>query len=255
MEKVKEMVERFVIKNGTVDDCNFLSYSIRDAERAHLKQGIWDIFIGQTHQLQQTEEGKEEKEGEGGEGEEEQEDITIKLLYKCCLIDNCVYFYKRFSIVWDKELNKQVASACGYIYPDCSLSNLIPRMTNILCADFSWSSEEIDNALNRLNFLENALPPNVNWDDGQKTWIIEGVYTDPEYRRQGLGHMVVTAARDAGLQYPECSRCWITCSVGNQAAFRLYQQVGFNLIGDGETAPCEGEVRFHILEYKYPSRV
>jgi GNAT superfamily N-acetyltransferase len=223
VQLVVGMGERFEIRSGTVEDCQFLGVAIRDAERAHSNRGLWDILI-------------------------ENNEIISEVLSKSCLAPGSVYFYPRFLIVWDLENNKPVSSACRYCSPELGIGQTIPIILEILKRDYQWTDEEITKALDRLSILDGSFPTNVNWDDGN-TWMIEAVYTNPEYRRQGLGKLIVQAAiSEDEAKNHHCHRCWITCSLGNEAAYHLYQSVGFQLIGDAATIQSNSELKFHVLE-------
>jgi GNAT superfamily N-acetyltransferase len=221
-------MERFEIRSGTVTDCEFLGVAIRDAERAHTNRGLWDILI-------------------------ENNEIISAVLGKSCLYAGSVYFYPRFLIVWDLENNKPVASACGYCHPEFGIGQTIPIILNILKKDYHWTDEDATRALGRLSVLDGSFPTNVDWDNGN-TWMVEAVYTDPEYRRQGLGRLIVQAARsEEEARNHNCHRCWITCSLGNEAALQLYQSIGFQLVGDATTLSSNSELKFHVLEYAFGS--
>jgi GNAT superfamily N-acetyltransferase len=216
----------FELRRGAAADCEFLGLAIRDAERAHTSRGLWDILIAD-------------------------EELIPQVLAKCCLLEDSIYYYDRFSIVWDLEKNKPIASACGYCYPNLGVGKTLKLIMKILKDEWSWTEEQVDAAFERLSALDGSFPTNIDWDNGS-TWMIEAVFTDREYRRQGLGKMVVSAARsDPRSKDLNCQRCWITCSVGNDAAFNLYQSLGFSLIGDGSTIQSSAELKFHVLESFY----
>jgi ribosomal protein S18 acetylase RimI-like enzyme len=212
------------VRRGTETDCNFLASAIRDAERAHTTRGLWDILI-------------------------DDPELVLPVLARCCQLQDSIYFYERFYLVWDLTNNKPVASACGYCYPELGVGKTLDLIMKLLKDEWSWTDEQAEAALKRLSNLENSFPTNIDWENGP-TWMIEAVYTDSEYRRQGLGRLVVSAARSASqMKENNCQRCWITCSVGNDAAFRLYESLGFVLIGDGRTIQSDAELKFHVLEY------
>lgn len=215
------------IRQGTAQDSVFLGQAIRDAERAHSSGGLWDLLIPDPA-------------------------LVAQVLSDVTFYPESVYFYERFWIVWDIEKNIPIASACGYAYPECCMSKTIPIMTKILHDKYQWNDEDVEKALVRLSILDGSFPSNVDWDLHGPTWMVEAVYTDPNYRRRGLGKLIVTTARSKGSLLPhQCQRCWITCSLGNDAAYYLYLSIGYHLIGDANTVEGDGEFKFHVLEYLY----
>ncbi len=234
--------DRFEISPATLDDIPFLGQAIRDAERANEKNGLWDLIM---------EESIKETEIEREIERERMSTLLQEILALSCHQPDSVYYYKRFLIIREKETKKPIATACGYHYPDYSISHTISIVLRILQENYSWNNQEIDKAYERLGVLEHSLPSSVDWESGSKKWIIEAVFTDSSYRGNGLGKAIVSALCHACPNTLECPRCWITCSVGNEVAFHVYQRVGFQLIGDGNSSDCVGDLRYHILEYLY----
>ena len=83
--------------------------------------------------------------------------------------------------------------------------------------------------------------------------MVEAVYTAPPSRGRGYGEKVLRAAVERGREYGQ-DKCWITCAVGNTPAHRLYERIGFGLIGAGNSKLCLekiGTPGFEVLEIKY----
>jgi RimJ/RimL family protein N-acetyltransferase len=65
--------------------------------------------------------------------------------------------------------------------------------------------------------------------------------------------MVLRAALEAGRRSGE-NNCWITCAVGNCSAHRLYERIGFTLLGAGSNEECIAKFftpGFEVLNFVY----
>jgi ribosomal protein S18 acetylase RimI-like enzyme len=214
-------------------DCAFLGAAIVGAERSHTGIGLWDVYINES--------GVDSN-------------LAADGLSHICLNElNSLYHYSRFRVVRDKvNGDKPVACACGYVMPELSLFDTVQYLGRYMIQIGKWKQDDLPKARSRLDFLHESFAEDIDWM--KRKWMIEGVFTDSEYRGKGFGELVLRSAIHDGRD-KDCDSCWITCAIGNTAALRLYLRVGFQLIGtEKDNSNCEEAIRtpgFHVLELKY----
>mmetsp|Transcript_9098 Transcript_9098/g.13695 ORF Transcript_9098/g.13695 Transcript_9098/m.13695 type:complete len:223 (-) Transcript_9098:304-972(-) len=200
------------VRNATVQDCDFIGLAIRDAERAHTGHGIWDVYVNGC----------------------QVDNIAAKALAHVAKYgEKSIYHYTRFFVVENEE-GQPVASACGYPYPVCSFLETMAAMGEAMRHLADWTDSDVLLAKERLEFMADSFPQDLDWGS---RWMVEGVYTSPSYRGRGLGELALRAAVEAGRE-KDLNSCWITCAVGNDGACRLYERVGFKVIGEGNSEQC-----------------
>ncbi len=75
------------------------------------------------------------------------------------------------------------------------------------------------------------------------------MYTSPAHRGKGLAASVIKAVLEEGKK-TECKKVLITCAVGNDAAKRLYEKLGFKVVGQGSSEKAQevlGSSGFNLL--------
>lgn len=217
------------VERAKESDCDFLGFAVLQAERAHTGRGVWDEYFGSC-------------------------DSAVKYLSLACRssdIEGNIYHYSRFFVVRDSVTGKPLASACGYSSSECGFISTATIVGKGLVNDSIWTEDEAEAATNRLLFTGDCFPPNLSWDGCR--WMIEGVYTDSQFRGKGYGELVLRAAIEAGRENGQ-NNCWITCAVGNSSAHRLYDRIGFTLLGAGYNEECIAKLStpgFEVLNFAY----
>lgn len=225
----------YVLSRATIEDVPFLAVCIRDAERAHTGRGIWDTLIPPTCPPDF--------------------DIKNTLALVCSTYERSHFHVSRFMCIRERESGRPVAAACGFVYPQNSLSMTLEGLSDALFKEGIYKDkEEADLYLNNLNsFLEGSFPDDIDYDN---SWLIEAVYTSPEVRGKKLASKLVNALYEDGKTTsfgapPHVVRkCLISCAVGNTAAYRCYAGLGFVDLGKAETQACMdaiGSPGFHIF--------
>ena len=70
---------------------------------------------------------------------------------------------------------------------------------------------------------------------------IYSVYVMPEFRRHGIGNMLMQAVMDQALTNPEIVKVKLTVNNSQFAAIRLYERFGFQMVGIMKKEACEGD--------------
>lgn len=195
------------IEKAALKDSAFLGLAVRNAERAHTGKGLWDVFAGDSC------------------------DIAPILEHAIVNDVNSQFHISRFWVVRDSTTGDCTACACGFIYPDCSIENSKPGISTAMSALCSCSESDISAAWDRLKFLDDCFPD----FEYSGSWMIEAVFTAPDQRRKGLAVQVIKAVLNEGRIRSGCRKAIITCAIGNDAALRVYERLGFAVVGKGES--------------------
>jgi RimJ/RimL family protein N-acetyltransferase len=206
----------------------FLGVSIRDSERAHTGKGLWDIGL----------EAFSEKE-------------KVDILGETCLNAFEAHFHvSRMSVAVDGTTSKPVAALCGFYYPEYKLGKTFDCISTTIYEKYPSrfsSFEDARKIWDAVNlFLDDSFPEDVDYGN---SWMIEAVYTSPEYRGQGLASKLMTEVLKKGktLGY---HKSLITCAVGNEKARKIYEKCGYKLVGTGNSEECMkaiGSTGFYVL--------
>eukprot|EP01039_Chlorochromonas_danica_P002600 gene2600-2843_t len=204
-----------VLGKALLSDSIFLATAVRDAERAHTGVGLWDVL------------------GDAGSGSGSGSTVDMSLVLEhVCVNDEASHFhFSRFHVVRCALSNDIAAVACGYVYPICSMSNSKPGINLALKSIYNWSEEEVSQAWHRLQFLDDCFP-DFDYDD---SWMLEAVYTAPSHRGKGFAAEVLRSLLAEGKASSGCKKALITCAIGNDRAKRLYERVGFTVVGQGSS--------------------
>jgi len=222
-------MEQYIVERAKISDSLFLGQACRDAERAHTGTGIWDVLGGSNNV------------------------DMVAALEHVVLHDTASHVHiSRFFVVRDTSTGLPVASACGFLYPNCSISNSKPGLNNALKLQNGWSDEDVESAWVRLKFLDECFPDfEYNY-----SWMVEAVYTSPEHRGKGLALKVINAVLEEGRKLSaadkaaSCNKSLITCALGNEAAKKVYEKLGYQVVGQGSCGECQaalGSAGFYLL--------
>ena len=211
------------IEKAQLKDSHLLGIAIRDAERGHTGKGIWDVLISS-----------------------DQMDIALILEHACINDANSFFHISRFLVAREKSTGELLATACGFIYPNCSIEKNKFGISKAISTLYGLNEEEIDLAWKRLNFLDECFP-DVDYNN---SWMVEAVYTMPSHRGKGLAAKVIEAVLEEGRTHTDCKKALITCAIGNNAALHLYLRLGFEIVGQGESRKAVEELGhpgFYVL--------
>ena len=128
----------------------------------------------------------------------------------------CMLHYSHHCIA---DIDGRVAACVGAVdAPGAGLLSFIAALK-----ETGWTDEEITRMRSGVNSYSRVEPPVP-----KRAIALENVAALPEYRRRGLVSMLVErtleAARDGGYE-----RVHLACHMGNDAAFDLYEKLGFKV--------------------------
>jgi len=233
---------KFIVRPARPDDAEFVSIGIREAQRCNVGVGIYDVLIGQS---------LESIEGT----DREREDDASHYLKHCYLHDTKSHVHmSNFLVAVDSSNNQVVACCCNSPYPEFKLSASIPGFEAALVSELNYTEEKAASAFDNWSFLGSAFP-DVDFDN---TWVLEAVYVSPAYRGRGLAQLIVQANMDAQPSRKFLTadpaapdrRFLIICAVGNDGAKRVYEKLGFKVVGAGSSDECMQAIHcsgFYVL--------
>jgi len=222
------------------------------AERAHVGYGIWDVVFGDEVAGGAAARPSEVAEARRKAAAAAEPDALACLEETIAEDEASPFHYSRFVVVRDvhKSDTPAVAAACGFLYPGTQLKTAVAGLADALERRRRGGGKRLRDGFSRLSFLGEAFPDNPAVDKlfGNEAWMIEAVFVAKDYRRRGLGELVTTGAAARG-NATGVSVCGINVAVGN-GALRVYERMGFDLIGTGDSDACEGRIGvrgFHVL--------
>jgi GNAT superfamily N-acetyltransferase len=199
----------------------FLGIAIRDAERSHTGKSLWDLALKSFSEAERA-----------------------NVLAETCLNDPKSHFHvSRMFVARDTATNKPVASVCGHFFPEFRLGKTLDCISQVILEKFPTkfnSIEEVKLLWEAASFLKKSFPAEVDFCD---SWMIDVVYTLPEYRGQGLASRLLGEVIQKG-KLLEHKWSMITCAVGNDKALNVYKKCGFRLLGTGDSVDCMSSVGF-----------
>lgn len=211
----------FLIESANLGDADFLGKCICYAERAHTGTGLWDVLYP--------------------------ENVLPVLTYACVNDSNSHFHISKCLVARHIATGQPVAAASGFCYPECSVEKTKPGICQALLALRKTTSiEEGMELCERLNFLDESFPADVDYDH---SWMIDSVYTEPDYRGRGLSLALIQQLVQKGAAEGRRKQL-ISCANGNDPAKSLYIKAGFHEIGHAESSLCQsllGTSGFTIL--------
>jgi ribosomal protein S18 acetylase RimI-like enzyme len=194
------MNETCAIVEARAEHVPFIAWVVLTAFRSHLERGLWDFFID--------------------------DDEAACLRYLETLATTETPHWAHYSGFLVAEVDgKPAAALCGYFDEERGMHAL---QKGALEADMRLERTAEDS---RAGFQGIAPILHVMPDHDPGTWIIENVATDPVHRRRGLVDElladILQHGRDRGA-----TRADIGVMIGNDAAQRANEKVGFRVTGE-----------------------
>lgn len=258
------------LARAEADDAPFLARACLRAERAHVGYGIWDLVFGDRVRGGGAGRPATEVAERRRKAADAAESTALAVLEDAIRSDEASPFhFSRFIVARDTTVEgaPAVAAACGFHYPHQQLTTALPGLQAAAArrarsrggsggaggpkGGGGWDEAAFKERTARLRAVAAGFPANdaVERLYGGQAWMVEAVYVAPTHRRRGLGERVTLAAAAAG-NGTGLRTCGINVATGNDGARRVYERMGFRLIGTGDSDDCEeaiGVRGFHIL--------
>lgn len=194
------------IRPATEADAPFIAWVQQEAARSHLPYGFWDLaFIGPDE-------------------------------WRLPLIERLVRAQARSFCHWSNFLIAEVggepaAALSGYENPSSSAGTLLFEAMQEAFVAVGWGELQA-NALNeRIVPFLTCIP-----EAAEEDWVIEWVATKPAHRGKGLVKALLHAILERGAERGHaCTQIGVL--IGNVAAQRAYESVGFRVV-DEKTSPA-----------------
>ncbi len=183
----------FQIRRADAEDSAFLAEVIQMASRSHLARGFWDLVVP--------------------------EEDLLDFLELLTLIDAKSYCNFSNFLIGESE-GKPVSALSAYDPGDAGMMSP-GQLIAAAWEEFGWPDDELADVYERLEPFRSGMP-----EPRPGLWTIEWVATVQPMRRQGnvtaLMENILGEGRSKGY-----SRAQITTFIGNDAASRGYQRIGF----------------------------
>jgi translation initiation factor 4G len=189
----------FRIRGATLADTAFLAWVQQEASRSHLPFGFWDLAIP----------GPDE--------------YRLRIVERICRAEARSFsHWSRFLVA---EVNGEPAAALS-AYDDAKAATgelFFAALIEALTAE-GWNEA-------RLGAMQQRLVPFLTCAPEQpdETWVVEWVATLPAHRGKGLTRALLGAILEAGRQRGYTA-FQIGVLIGNTAAQRAYEGVGFSVV-------------------------
>jgi ribosomal protein S18 acetylase RimI-like enzyme len=185
------------LRRGQRSDAGFLAWVMLAASRGHVQRGVWDLIVG----------------GNDQECLDYLERLSLADPHSLCSCENFVI----------AEVDGHPAAAlCGFAFADGGWGTVAQAMTNVQ-RDLGWTEADLAASGQRSAPVYKNFGPNTGAD-----WCVELVATRPEYRRRGLVDLLMREAIQQGVDRG-CKLAQITILIGNDAAQKAYEKVGFRV--------------------------
>jgi translation initiation factor 4G len=202
---------RLSIVEATPAHAPFIAWVTLTAFRSHLERGFWDFML---------------------DGDE-----AYKLRYLEALATTEQLHWVHYSTFIVAEVDGRPASAlCGYFEEELGGPTL--RLAGMEANTKTGRTEEEGAAgFERAKSIMNVLP-----EHPRGAWIVENVATLPEYRRRGLVDRLMAEIMERGRGHG-ASVSDISVFIGNDAAQRAYEKVGYEAVAEKRDADFEAAYR------------
>lgn len=217
----------FIIKPAsTARHIDFLGNAMLMSERAHLSFGVWDAVLKNIPESEKA-----------------------KVLAEVSSSVPSTHIHVSRCFVAESEATGEIAgSLCVFPYPECSMTKTCKAVYKLLESKYGHTADQIQEIDASLDFLDEAFP-DIEYDS---SYMLEGVFTSASFRGQGVAGLLIDHARETfcATDRNQFKKILISCSIGNDSAFRAYQKAGFALVGSGQSNQCQqvlGSAGFHML--------
>ncbi len=183
------------IRNAEPSDSKFLTWVLLEATHSHLgnSAGLWNLMFP------------------------ESESERVEYLEKLILSDHISFCH--YSSYLIAEVDGNLASALAGFDPTAVTDeNFLNALVDIL------PDTLLDSALNRMKPYTTCLI-----EPDKDSWVIDMVATIPEYRRLGLSKKLLQSTLKTGCK-AGFRKAEILILIGNLAAQKVYEKVGFKII-------------------------
>jgi ribosomal protein S18 acetylase RimI-like enzyme len=209
------------IRNAKPSDSKFLTWVLLEATHSHLgdNAGLWNIIFPDS------------------------ENERLEYLEKLILSDHISFCH--YSSYLIAEVDGTSASALtGFDPKAVTDENFLNALVNILPETL------LSSVLNRMASYTTCLI-----EPHKDSWVIDMVATIPDYRRLGLSNMLLQSTLQTGYE-AGFRKAEILILIGNLAAQRVYEKVGFKIVEEKkhpefeQALNCPGVARMIMEEIK-----
>jgi translation initiation factor 4G len=181
------------------EHARFVAWVVLSAFRSHLERGFWDFFV---------------------DGDEQ------PLRYLEALATTRARHWAHLSTFLVAEVDgRPAAGLCGYFDEELGTPALQKGLAEAN-ERLARKPDAIEAGLRRIAPVFHVVPRH---EPG--TWIVENVATDPDYRRRGLVHDLLSEMLERGRQRG-ATRAGIGVLIGNDNAQRAYERAGFRVFAE-----------------------
>ncbi|MEO8603955.1 MAG: GNAT family N-acetyltransferase [bacterium] len=199
------------VRPATEADVPFIAWVQQEAARSHLPIGLWDIAFP---------------------GDEADRLRVVGRLGTAAARSFC--HWSGFLI---GELDGRVAAGLsGYTLPSVAAGSAFFDALNEAFDAERWSVEQREAMALRIAPFLTCLP-----DTAEDAWVVEWVATRPEFRGRGLVRELLLAILARGQERGH-TQAQIAILIGNVAAQRAYESVGFRVADEKTHADFEATV-------------
>ena len=197
------------IRPATEADAPFIAWVQQEAARSHLPYGFWDLaFIGPDE-------------------------------WRLPLIERIVRAQARSFCHWSNFLIAEVdgepaAGLSGYENPSVTAGALLFEAMQEAFAAVGWTELQAGAMNERIVPFLTCIP-----EAAEEDWVIEWVATRPAHRGKGVIKALLHAILERGAERGH-ARTQIGVLIGNVAAQRAYESVGFRVVDEKTSAAFEG---------------
>lgn len=197
------------IRPATEADAPFVAWVQQEAARSHLPYGFWDLaFLGPDE-------------------------------WRLTMLEKIVRAEARSFCHWSKFLvaevdGKPAAGLSGYENPSVTAGELLFAAMDEAFRAAGWTELQQGAMQERILPFLSCIP-----EAAEEDWVVEWVATKPAYRGKGIMKQLLEAILARGAERGH-AQSQIAVLVGNTAAQRAYEGVGFRVVDEKTSTAFEG---------------
>lgn len=188
------------IRAGKAEDTPFLARVMMLASRGHLPRGVWELICG------------------GGE------EYCLDYLRRLALTEPVSLCHYSSFIVAEQD-GRPASALCGFDPRDGGWQVLGDAMARVQ-RELGWTAGDA-----KASGARSAPVWTCTFGELDDAWIVESVATMPEFRRRGLVDALMAEVLEQGRQRGR-RVAQLTILIGNTAAQRAYEKVGFRVLDE-----------------------